>query len=189
MSDHIEKWRTIIGFEDYQVSNLGRVRSLKNHNVYYLNPMIRGYEGQQYKCVKLFNNRNSQVFAVHRLVAMAFIDNPNNYPVVNHKDEDKLNNEASNLEWCTQQYNCTYNGIHIKRGLKLRNRNDLSKPVEMYSLDGELLKIFPSLREAGRFVGKSNNISDITNCCKGYKKDGIPVYSAYGYIWKWKRVV
>ena len=59
MSDHIEKWRTIIGFEDYQVINLGRVRSLKNHNVYYLNPMIRGYEGQQYKCVKLFNNRNS----------------------------------------------------------------------------------------------------------------------------------
>lgn len=47
----------------------------------------------------------------------------------------------------------------------------------------------PSLREAGRFVGKSNNISDITNCCKGYKKDGTPVYSAYGYIWKWKRAM
>lgn len=187
MSNLTEQWRSIIGFEDYQVSNLGRVRSFKNNNVYYLNPMIRGYKGQQYKCVKLFGNKETKVFAVHRLVAAYFIDNPNNYPVVNHKDENKLNNIVTNLEWCTQQYNCTYHDIHITRGLRLRNRIDLSKPVEMYSLNGELLKIFPSLRDAGRFIGRPNNISDITNCCNGYKKNGIPVYTAYGYIWKWKR--
>ena len=189
MSEHTEKWKTIIGFEDYQISSWGRVRSFKNNNIYYLNPMIRGYKGQQYKCVRLFGKKSSKVFAVHRLVAAAFINNPNNYPVVNHKDEDKFNNRVENLEWCTQQYNCTYNDIHVKRGLHLRNRPDLSKPVEMYSLDGEFLKVFSSLRDAGRFIGRPNNISDITNCCNGYKKNGIPVYSAYGYVWKWKRTL
>lgn len=189
MSNNTEKWKTIIGFEDYQISTLGRVRSFKNHNIYYLNPMIGGYKGQQYKCVRLSNYSNSKVFSIHRLVATAFIDNPNNYPVVNHKDENKLNNEVSNLEWCTQKYNCTYNGIHIKRGLHLKNRKDLSKLVEMYSLDGEFLKVFPSLREAGRFIGKADNVSDITNCCNGYKRNGVPVHSAYGYIWRWKRVL
>ena len=182
----MEQWKTIIGFEEYQISNLGRLRSFKNNNIYYLNPMLRGHTNQKYKCVRLFNKLGSQVFTIHRLVAMAFIDNPNNYPIVNHKDEDKLNNAASNLEWCTYQHNLTYNNLHIRKGLKLRNRKDLSKPVEMYSLSGELLKIFASLRDAGRFIGRPDNISDISSCCNGYKKNGIPVHKAYGYIWKWK---
>lgn len=182
----MEKWKTIIGFEDYQVSNLGRVRSFKNNNIYYLNPMLRGHKNQKYKCVRLFNKFNSQVFSIHRLVASAFLDNPNNYPVVNHKDENKLNNCVANLEWCTHQYNMTYNNLHIKKGLKLRNRQDISKPVEMYSLSGEMLKVFPSLRDAGRFIGRPNNISDITNCCNGCKRNGTPVYKAYGYVWRWK---
>lgn len=186
MSDPIEEWKTIIGFEDYQVSSLGRVRSFKYNNIYYLNPMIRGNKGQQYKCVKLFNGKDTKVFAVHRLVATAFINNPNNYPIVNHKDENKFNNKATNLEWCTYQYNCIYNNVHIMRGLRMRNRSDLSKPVEMYSLNGEFLKVFPSLRDAGRFIGRPNNVSDITRCCIGYKKNGTPVHQAYGYVWKWK---
>ena len=188
MLDHIEEeWKTIIDFEEYQISNLGRVRSLKHNNVYYLNPMLRGYKNNQYKCVKLFGKKYQKVFAVHRLVAMYFIPNPNNYPIINHIDENTLNNIYTNLEWCSYSYNIKYGNCPNKRKTKLLNRKDCSKPVEMYSLNGKFLKEFPSLREAGRFIGKENNITDITNCCNGYKINGTPVHKAYGFIWKWKK--
>lgn len=189
MLDYInmkEIWKTVLGYEYYQVSNKGRVRSLRNNNIYYLNPMLRGYPGQKYKCVRLSNELGHKVFAVHRLVASYFVPNPHNFPVVNHKDEDKLNNNSNNLEWCTQQYNCTYNNVHLKRGKSLMNRKDLSKPVDMYLLDGTFIRSFKSLRDAGRFINRPNNVSDIAHCCNGYKNNGIPVHVAYGYKWKWK---
>lgn len=181
-----EEWKTIIGYENYQVSNLGRVRSLRNNNVYYLNPMRRGYEGQKYECVRLSNAEGPKNFAVHRLVASYFVPNPNNYPIVNHIDEDKLNNKASNLEWCTYSYNMTYNGLSKRKGEKLRNRKDCSKPIEMYTLSGELIKIFPSVGEAARFLHKEGSQSTISRCCNGTRKDGSP-RTAFGYMWRWKQ--
>lgn len=78
-----EIWKTIVGYENYQVSNLGRVRSLRHNNIYYLNPMRRGYDGQKYECVRLSNEHGYKNFSVHRLVASYFIPNPNNYPIIN----------------------------------------------------------------------------------------------------------
>lgn len=181
-----EEWKTIIGYENYQVSNLGRIRSLRHNNIYYMNPMRRGYEGQKYECVRLSNEDGPKNFAVHRLVASYFVPNPNNYNIINHKDENKLNNKASNLEWCTYSYNRKYNGLSKKVGDKLKNRKDLSKPIEMYTLSGELVKIFPSVGEAARFLHKEGSQSTISRCCNGTRKDGSP-RTAFGYMWRWKQ--
>ena len=116
---------------------------------------------------------------MHRLVAKAFVLNPNGYDIVNHKDESRDNNHADNLEWCTQEYNVNY-GTSIQRLSESHiNRSDLSKTVEMLSLDGELLKEFPSAREAARFVGASN--SNISRCCRDHSK------TCKGYRWRYKQ--
>lgn len=118
-----EIWRDIEGFEGlYQVSNLGRVkcvehkcpgrcglRTVKEH----LMTQVKGAKGYMY--VSLSNMDRGRTFTVHRLVAKAFIPNPENNPVVNHKDENKANNCVDNLEWCTSLYNNTYNDVHLKR--------------------------------------------------------------------------
>lgn len=118
-----EIWKDIEGFEGlYQVSNLGRVkcvehkcpgrhglRTVKEH----LMTQVKGSKGYFY--VALSNMDRGRTFTVHRLVAKAFIPNPENLPCVNHKDEDKFNNNVDNLEWCTSLYNNTYNDVHLRR--------------------------------------------------------------------------
>lgn len=114
----MEKWKSIKGFEGlYEVSDLGRVRSIKSDTI------LKGELLHGYKRVALFNEKYKKVF-VHRLVADAFIPNPDGLPQINHKDEDKTNNCVDNLEWCTSKYNmnygsCTSNQINtkIKNGL------------------------------------------------------------------------
>ena len=109
-----ERWRDIFGYDGmYQVSDLGRVRSLKYGKTRLLRP---GKTKDCYFIVQLWRNGQGKVLLVHRLVAQAFIpndDESNNQ--VNHKDENKQNNRADNLEWCTAQYNLTYNDIHHRR--------------------------------------------------------------------------
>ena len=111
-----EEWRDIKGYEGlYQVSNLGRVKSFKDNNGN-CREKILNYKPKKdgYIQVKLFKNGTYRIFKVHRLVAESFIPNPDNYPIINHKDENKTNNTVSNLEWCTQKYNINY-GTHNKR--------------------------------------------------------------------------
>ena len=116
-----EEWRDIEGYEGlYQVSNLGRVKSLncRGHKgcIGILTPR---FDGKGYEMVALYKEGKARNTKVHRLVAQAFIPNPNNYPQVNHKDEDKTNNCVDNLEWCDTQYNNTY-GTRIERMLKTK---------------------------------------------------------------------
>ena len=109
-----ERWKDIDGYDGmYQVSDIGRVRSLKFGKTRLLRP---GKTKDCYFTVQLWRNGQGKVLLVHRLVAQAFIpndDESNNQ--VNHKDENKQNNRADNLEWCTAQYNLTYNDIHHRR--------------------------------------------------------------------------
>ena len=107
-----EYWKPVVGYEGlYEVSNLGRVKSLKFGKERILKPQK---DTSGYLCVTLCKNNNQCQFKVHRLVAEAFIPNPNNLPQTNHKDECKTNNIASNLEWCDRKYNVNY-GTRTKR--------------------------------------------------------------------------
>ena len=113
MIDIIEEWRPVVGYEGlYEVSNIGRVRSLDRYvkgkgKSYFLHKgrvLSPGIKTEGYLIVRL----QRRMFYVHRLVTEAFLPNPDNLPEVNHKDEDKLNNRVDNLEWCTVKYNNNY---------------------------------------------------------------------------------
>ena len=184
-----EVWKDIKGYEGkYQVSNLGNVKSLtrKNTRGITVNGRIMKQETTKlgYKRVQFINGsrKNKSHKLVHKLVAEAFIPNPNNYPCINHKDENKKNNfvfinpygpvdfEKSNLEWCDHQYNNTY-GNRIEKMVKKH-----FKSVEQYDLNMNLICVYESLVEAGE---KTNTFPNaISNCCNGRYK------TAGGYIWK-----
>lgn len=122
-----EVWKDVAGYEGlYQVSNLGRVASLERitskgvHVPYKLLSQSNDKDG--YKKVGLYKDGKVEVGRVHRLVATAFIPNPYNYPVINHKDENKQNNVVDNLEWCTVKYNANYGTAIQRRSDKLRGR-------------------------------------------------------------------
>lgn len=104
-----EEWRDIKGYEGlYQVSNKGRIKSLKSWGGNNERIMKPRNQGTGYYMVGLSKNKQYKQFLIHRLVAMAFIPNSNNYDFVNHKDENKTNNVVENLEWCTKSYNAIY---------------------------------------------------------------------------------
>lgn len=181
-----EIWRPVRGYEGwYEVSNFGRVRSLTHMIPHYCGGerIVRGKILKQYftkwgyKYVMLYKDGVSKHSVVHRLVAEAFIPNPNNLPCVNHKDEDKTNNHVENLEWCTYAYNNNY-GTKKKRISKAKTNGKRSKLVLQYTLNGEFVAEYPSGREVERQKGFEQ--ASIGRCCLGKQK------SAYGYIWKYK---
>lgn len=101
-----EIWKPVVGYEDkYLVSNLGRVKSFWTNRL--LKPTKRK-KTEEYLRVGLWDGKKQHGISLHRLVATAFLPNPNNFPVINHKDENPTNNCVDNLEWCTQQYNTNY---------------------------------------------------------------------------------
>lgn len=161
----IEIWKPIMGFEDiYEISNKGNVRKIKGAII------LKGQLTQGYKKIILTKNRKRYNFFIHRLVAKAFIPNPNNYPIINHIDENPLNNNVDNLEWCSYKYNTNY-GTCIER----RSRNHY-KSVNQYK-NGYFVKKW----ECIKLAGKSLNIdtSSITKAAKGLRK------SAGGYVWQY----
>lgn len=181
MDSNIEIWKDINGYEGlYQVSNLGRVKSFsKTVNNYpnctrVLPEKIRiggVNKALGYRMLSLSKDGKTKQFFVHRLVAEAFVPNPNNYPMVNHKDEDKTNNNSSNLEWCTAKYNMAYSNVF--GCAKKKN----SKPVRQYDFDGNFIKEYASANEAGRELGVMPYC--ISFCCQG------KIGSVKGYLWKY----
>lgn len=132
-----------------------------------------------YLKVCLWKNNKNETPKIHRLVATAFLPNPENKPEVNHIDEDKTNNSVENLEWCNHDYNNNYGTRNKRIGEKMKN-GKLSKPVMQYSLDGKFIKEFPSVMECSR---NGFDCSAVCNCCNGKKTQ----YK--GFIWKYKEVV
>ena len=172
----MENWKAIAGYEGlYEVSDLGRVRSLKYGKEKILK---QGKNNRGYLHVCLFKDGHVKTLKVHRLVAEAFIPNPNNLETVNHKDEVKTNNIVGNLEWMSRADNINY-GTHNKRVAESHiNNPSLSKQVQMLDKStGELLATFPSTHEAERVTGIAQ--PHICSCCLGKLK------SAGGYIWRY----
>ena len=174
-----EIWRDISGYPGYQVSNLGRVKSLERkvkHMNSYRTVKEKILNTRKFKngylVINLHNKGKRKTMTVHRLVCEAFIPNPNNLQYVNHKDECKTNNNVENLEWCTIEYNCNF-GSRNERISKTNTNGKKSKAVICI----ETGKIYPSAREIQRQLGF--NQGNISKCCIGEKK------SAYKFHWKY----
>lgn len=148
---------------NYEVSTDGRVRNIKTGRI-----LKHGYD-TNYNFVYLYIDKKPVHFYIHRLVAEAFIPNPQNLPQVNHKDENKTNNCISNLEWCTKEYNLNYGTC------KKRIGEANSKFLFQLRKDGSLVRVWPSSMEVQRQLGYSSG--NICMCCAGKRK------SAYGYKW------
>ena len=165
-----EEWKPVRNYEGlYEVSNMGRVKSL-NYNKTGKERILKGVDsGIGYLKVVLCKDGKVKQCLVHRLVAQAFLENPQNLPMINHKDEVKSNNCVQNLEWCSASYNNSYNDKSKKAGKKL------SKPV--FSIDKEygLIMWWQSASEAERCTGIKHG--DIIRCCQGKRK------SAGNHIW------
>ena len=145
----MEIWKNIEGYEGlYQVSNLGKVK--RNNHI--LKP---GIHKKGYTYVNLSKNGKVSTYRVHRLIAETFIDNPENKSEVNHKDENKLNNNVNNLEWVTRKENLNYGTINERRS---KTRGTPVKCIETG-------KIYHSAREAARQTGIY--ASSISRCCNG----------------------
>lgn len=176
------EWRSVKGYDGrYLVSNTGLIYSKISNKVLKHNKMSNGYLS-----VELFKDGKSKRLLIHRIVAEAFIDNPESLPIVNHKDEDRTNNSVDNLEWCTQKYNANY-GNALEKKKRNRTVSDAVKnslllgsksrqiSVLQFTKSGEFLKRFNSAVEAGRIL--KINASHIGETCKQIRK------SAGGFCW------
>lgn len=173
-----EIWKPIKGYEGiYEVSSYGRVRSLDHLSS--LGERVKGRvlkshtAGRGYLSVGLHNGKKKD-FYIHRLVASAFIPNPDNLLQVNHKDEDKTNNHADNLEWCDLQYNHAYGTGRARRAEAFPGK----KSVIQLDEQGNYIREYTSLEEAARNFSITKN--NIRWCCEGKRKH------AAGFKWKFK---
>ena len=156
-----EIWKDIEGYEGlYQVSNMGRVKSLQHSKEKILKPHNTG---KGYLMITLSVNGKKTNHFIHRLVGLVFIPNPHKLPCINHKNCDRGNNMAENLEWCDYQYNTDYS---------------VSKPILQYTKNGEFVREWKSIISVEKNTNYNN--AHISKCCKGLRK------TAYGYIWKYK---
>lgn len=156
----IEEWKDT-EYMGYKVSNLGQI---KNKQGKILKTQIR--RGYCDVGLHIQGQRQPKIVKVHRLVAKAFIPNPNNYPIINHKDENKQNNRVDNLEWCTQKYNLNYG-----------HRNDkIKKKVLQFDSNNNFIKEYESVADASREC--NINAGTIYRSCKTY-------YKAGSFIWRY----
>lgn len=169
----MEQWKNIKKYEGlYQCSSEGRIKSLKYGKERILKT---GKDRGGYLFVVLCKDKKTNICRVHRLVAEAFLDNPDNLPEVNHKDENPSNNNVNNLEFCDRIYNNNY-GTRKKRAA-----SKLCKPTYQYTLDGELIKEWKSMMNIERELGY--NSSFIGKCCNGKQE------AAYGYKWSHNKLI
>jgi len=170
----MEEWREIKEFPNYSVSNLGNILNTKTKKMMKLNKKSGYYH------ISLTSNANKKSLLVHRLVAMAFIPNPENKSDVNHKDKDKLNNELSNLEWMTRKENNSH------KSQTLIYKSNKNKPILRIDSDtNEIIEKYDSIELAGIWAYNNhltktthNGRNAICNCVNGLSK------RAYGFKWE-----
>lgn len=177
----MENWKPVVGYEGlYEVSDTGKVRSLnwRKRGItkeLFLKPHNRGY-----LMVELANHGKKKAFTVHRLVANAFIENPNGYATINHKDENKKNNNVDNLEWCSLEQNIKMyleNHPDRKKGSGGRRKRKRCCPIVQKTLDGDIVKKWDCARDI--FIETGMSDWSISQCCRGKQR------TAYGFKWQY----
>ena len=177
-----ELWKPVKGYEGlYEVSNFGRIRTVEreytqkhysgidsHYNV--KNKIMRQHKRGNRMFVGLTKDKIQKGYSVSRIVATAFLPNPENFPVVNHKDANPCNNNVENLEWCTQSHNIKY-AYDNKTKIPPHMRK-----VNQYDLDGNFIRTWDSMAEAGRETGSYSNIYKV---CQGLRN------KAGGYKWQY----
>ena len=194
-------WEDVKGYEGlYLVSDEGEVYSLprivnNGRGTYVTGGRVLkpGKRAQYYSFVILSDGENIEHKSLHRLVAEAFIPNPNDYPEVNHIDENPMNNNVKNLEWCTPKHNMNYGNGAKTRHRKIdytkpcykenaiKNGKKASRPVVQYDKSGNFIRRYESAKDASRITNTDH--SHILDCCneKPYR------HTAGGYVWKFER--
>lgn len=165
-----EVWKDVVGYEGiYKVSNFGNIKS---YSRYPHGKLLRGVKSTNgYYKVILCKDGEKSTIAVHRLVATAFLPNSDNLSQVNHKDENKLNNNVDNLEWCSASYNHNY-GTSIERSSKGESRE-----VVQATMDGDIIQTFPSLTEASKLIPCP--LTYLSTICNGKK-----IYKGHRYYYR-----
>lgn len=169
-----EIWKDIVGYEGlYQVSNLGNVRSVKRK----VKLLRHGQDKERgYKNVILYRNGTRKMWLVHRLVAIAFVNNPENKPQIDHIDGNPSNNVVTNLRWCTVKENLNFELAHRNR---INSHTQIKgKKIKQFTQNGDLINEWDSISSAARFFNITRE--GIRDCCLGKQK------TAFGYIWKYK---
>ena len=168
----VEEWRDVNGYENlYQVNRKGEVRS--SHKGYW-EKLSAGKSSCGYRNFLFHKDGKRKNMRGNRLVAEAFIPNPNNLPFVNHKDENPLNDCVENLEWCTAEYNANYGTLKERQS----KNNIKNRPVCMFDVDGTFIKEFYNIHEAAKHI--NGNHPCLSRCCSGQ------VFCYKGYIWRYK---
>lgn len=190
-----EIWKPVVGYEGwYEVSSLGRVRSVSHtldcagrFKVFHKGKILKQQANIRWGYLTVYLSKNGirKRVRVNRLVAMAFLPNPQGLPMVNHKDENRQNNRVDNLEWCDHIYNCNYGNAKQKRLESARkNKNYLRRPkrISQYSLSGEYIATYETSNEAAKAIGHPNSGGNLRACARGerlYK-------TACGFVWKYE---
>lgn len=180
-----EIWKDIEGYDGtFQVSNLGRVKTFNYQHRGIERVLKPKKHNKGYLQIQLQKGDKNKTFTIHRLVAKAFIPNPNNLELINHKDENKQNNCVDNLEWCDRSYNARYSMLrhperishrHYKSGRKVECR--LNFKIHQFDMDGNFIREW----ENSRTIFKETGMSDwaISEVCRGNR------HKAYGFIWRY----
>lgn len=170
----MEEWRVIKDFPNYSISNLGSIKNNKTNRIMKLNVKSGYYH------ISLKNDNCKKTFKVHRLVALAFIPNPENKTDVNHEDKNKINNNVTNLTWMTRKENNQHKSIGL---IYKSNKN---KPIVRMGLDDEILANYNSIEDAGIWAFENkltstshNGRNAVGNCVNGLSS------KAYGFKWKY----
>ncbi|NCC88660.1 MAG: hypothetical protein EOM05_12515 [Clostridia bacterium] len=183
------EWRDVVGLEEfYEVSSIGTIR--KKSDGYVLKSSYNPWNGNWYRSVILTNGKQRINVRPHRLVAVAFIPNPHNYPEVNHKDMNKRNNHVDNLEWCTRSMNVIHavkNKPQMIKGMNNYNQNVRPKKILQYDLNGNFIAKYKNSKTASDYSCVcARNIMQVADQTE-YKK-GKTRMQAGGFIWLYEQL-